>query len=56
MTSMADTIWQRTSHQTLSLAACADADTSRPTEMAAVAKEAIASCSGRKVRKPELLD
>lgn len=38
-----------TSHQTLSLAACAEADTNRPTEMAAVAKEAMASCSNKQV-------
>lgn len=40
-----------TSHQTLSLAACAEADASRPTEMAAVANEAMASCSSMRVLK-----
>ena len=44
-----DTACQLTSHQTLSLAACAEADASRPTEMAAVAKEAMASYSSVQV-------
>lgn len=37
----------RTSHQMLSLVVYADADTSSPTEMAAVANEAIASCTAQ---------